>query len=130
MVSARVGRHADFGAAYSYQRLGTERGDEIFSAHIAEIRAVYNFNTRFFVRAIVQWRRTDRNPETWTGPVDRTTRSVDNEFLVSYKVNPQTAVFLGYDDGYLASTDVDRRNTGLTLTDRRIFMKVGYAWRP
>ncbi len=48
-----------------------------------------------------------------------------NQFLFSYKVNPQTVVFLGYSDNQAGTQSFD-----LTRADRTFFAKVGYALRP
>ena len=50
-------------------------------------------------------------------------RHLFTQFLFSYKLNPQTVLFLGYSDNSFANQDHD-----LTQADRTIFAKVGYAW--
>ena len=50
-------------------------------------------------------------------------RSLFSQFLFSYKINPQTVLFLGYSDNYYGD-----RAIGVTQTDRTFFAKVGYAW--
>jgi hypothetical protein len=55
--------------------------------------------------------------------VEEKTRTLFTQFLFSYKLNPQTVVFVGYSDNYLGLTDVD-----LSQLDRTFFVKLGYAW--
>lgn len=128
-LSLRLGRHIDLQLNHTLQRL-TKDGREIFTANIAQARAVYNFSPRVFVRAIVQYRHTDRNPEAYQAEVQPNRQSVFTQFLFSYKVNPQTAVFLGYSDNRVAFTDAQLERVPLTQMNRSLFLKLGYAWRP
>jgi hypothetical protein len=50
-------------------------------------------------------------------------RALFGQLLLSYKVNPQTVVYLGYSGNHAGS-----RVRGLRPEDRTIFMKLGYAW--
>src|SRR5436309_1736966 len=88
-------------------------------------RLIYNLNVRTFVRAIVQYRSVDRNVAVYSVPVSEFDDGLFNQFLFSYKVNPQTVVFLGYSDNQAGTQSFD-----LTRTDRTFFAKVGYALRP
>ena len=62
--------------------------------------------------------------------MNRSQSSVFTQFLFSYKVNPQTVVFLGYSDNRNAFTDLQFNEVPLTQSDRTLFLKLGYAWRP
>ena len=128
--TARIGRHIDLRGTYARQRLNSVEGTEIFSANVWEVRAVYNFTTRFFVRVAVQRNGTRRNLDVYQTPVDRFRRQTARQLLVSYKINPQSVAFLGYsDDGFLA-TDAGGGVTDLAPRLRTLFIKLGYAWRP
>lgn len=125
----RLGRHVNLNLRHSYKRLEQD-GDWTFIANLSQLRAVYNFNVRAFIRAIIQYQNVERNPGKYQIPVNRETRSVFTQFLFSYKVNPQTVLFLGYSDnsaGFL-TPELDRQS--LLRTDRTFFLKLGYAWRP
>ena len=67
-----------------------------------------------------------RNADVYVDEVNANTRDVGRQLLYSYKINPQTVFFLGYSDN-LTDDDI---LSGLTETDRTIFMKIGYAWTP
>jgi hypothetical protein len=56
-------------------------------------------------------------------PVDARSRHVFAQFLFSYKLNPQTVLFLGYSDNSAAAS-----SASLVRADRTFFMKIGYAW--
>jgi hypothetical protein len=128
-VDLRLGRHIDVRLSHRLQRLSSE-GTEIFTANLSQIRTVYNFNPRTFVRAIIQLRYTDRNPEVHEDEVNREEQNLFSQLLFSYKVNPQTVFFLGYTDTRLGSTAEDFQTIPLTQSSRTFFMKLGYAWRP
>lgn len=128
-VQLRLGRHLDLQLRHTFSRLSVDEG-EIFTANISQLRGVYNFNPRTFVRLVLQFRDTDRNPALHQDPVNVERRSLFSQLLFSYKVNPQTAMFLGYADDRLGLTDEQLDRTALTQTGRSVFLKVGYAWRP
>ena len=126
----RVGRRVHLRLSHTFQRLNTLDGAAIFRADLTQVRAVYNLNPRTFVRAVVQYRDTDRNPETHDDEVKRSESAVFTQLLFSYKVNPQTVVFLGYSDNRDAFTDHEHVDVPLTPSDRTLFLKLGYAFRP
>lgn len=128
-VDVRIGRGVDLRFSHTYQRLSRD-AEEIFTANLTQVRAVYNFNPRTFVRAIVQYRDTNRNPELNVNVVDRSRSNLFTQLLVSYKVNPQTVFFLGYADNRAALEDIDFQRVDLTQASRSVFLKLGYAIRP
>jgi hypothetical protein len=130
VLALRPGRHLDVELAHGYQRLSTESGDPVLAAHVSRARFVYNFTPRAFVRAVVQYRHTGREPDLYSAPVDRVRESSLSQLLFSYKVNPQTVVFLGYSDNREGLTGIDRDRIPLSATGRSLFLKVGYAFRP
>jgi hypothetical protein len=117
-----VGRHINLNFSHVYERLNL-KGNEIYTANLSQARLVYNFNVRTFVRAILQYQDVSRNPDLYSFPVTAKTKTFFSQFLFSYKLNPQTVLFLGYSDNYLGMPGLD-----LTQTDRTFFVKIGYAW--
>jgi len=117
-----LGRNININFQHDFQRF-TLRGDEIFEANLSQLKLVYNFNLRMFVRGIVQYLNVARTPELYINPVSRKTQTVFTQILFSYKLNPQTVLFLGYSDNYFGETGID-----ITQTDRTFFIKLGYAW--
>ncbi len=116
------GRHVSLGLSESFERLAW-RGDDVYRINLTQIRLVYNFSVRTFLRVIVQYRDLARDPSLYTVPVAATTKTVFSQVLFSYKLNPQTVLFLGYSDDYLGSERADLARTGRTF-----FFKIGYAW--
>jgi len=70
----------------------------------------------------MQYINYDRNTDLYIDVVDSVTEKWFNQFLFSYKINPQTVFFLGYSDNYYGDQAVN-----LTQTNRTIFAKLGYA---
>ncbi|MDX1623157.1 MAG: DUF5916 domain-containing protein [Gemmatimonadota bacterium] len=122
-VGLRIGRPLELSFEHTYQRLSIDEG-RVFTAHLSELRAVYHFTVRAFLRAILQYRDVDRNPDLFSREVDPETRRMFSQLLFEYKLNPQTVVFVGYSDNRAGDHAID-----LTQTDRTFFLKLGYAWR-
>jgi len=126
----RLGRRTAVELRHSFRRLSTLEGDRIFSAQVSQLRTVYNFNSRMFVRVVLQQRRTERTPALYQEPVEPLNRSLASQILFSYKTGPQSVLFLGYSDGRFADSTVELERPGLTLRNRSFFVKASYAWRP
>jgi hypothetical protein len=125
----KLGRHLNLNLRHSFRRLSQD-GDWSFIANLSEVRAVYNFNVRSFFRAIVQYQNVERNPDQYEVSVNRESKSVFTQLLFSYKVNPQTVLFLGYSDNSQGLLTPELVRTDITRADRTFFFKLGYAWRP
>jgi len=121
-VRYNFGRRIKASLSHNLQQLDIDEG-RLFEANLTQLRLVYQFNQRTFVRSISQYRTVDRNQALFTDDVEQRTESLLTHLLFSYKVNPQTVFFLGYSDTRRGD-DI----TGLTQSDRAIFTKFGYAW--
>ncbi len=116
-----IGKHLNLNINHIYEHLF--RGDDqIYTANLTQGRIVYNFNVRTFVRAILQYTDIQRNTDLYGSPVDPSTRALFMQFLFSYKLNPQTVLFLGYSDNQMGYRGID-----LIRKDRTFFLKIGYA---
>ncbi|HEX5760510.1 MAG TPA: DUF5916 domain-containing protein [Thermoanaerobaculia bacterium] len=116
-AEVKLGRHVNAKLDHTLRRLDVdETGEEIVEANLTQLRLIYNFNTRSFLRAIVQY--LDLAPAGFESSEDLFT-----QLLFSYKLNPQTVLFLGYSDQRIGLGDL-----GLEQTGRTFFFKVGYAW--
>jgi hypothetical protein len=125
----KLGRHLDLGLQHSFKRLNYG-GERTFTANLSQARVVYNLNVRTFLRAIVQYQTVNRNERAYQVPVNPQTRTLFTQLLFSYKVNPQTVLFLGYSDNSMGMLTPELVRTDLTRSDRTFFLKLGYAWRP
>lgn len=123
-LGLKLGRSLSATISHSYQKLNVE-GGRLFTANLSELRAVYYFSSRMFVRAIAQYTDVARNQTLYTFPVPATTRQFFSQFLFSYKLNAQTVALVGYSDNARGDQTID-----VTRTDRTFFVKLGYAWLP
>jgi hypothetical protein len=123
-IDWNVGRNLLLGIDTLLVDLDTKDGETIFEASVLDTRVTWQFNVRSFLRFTWQRAETMRNPAVYMEEVDANSRNDGRQLLYSYKMNPQTVFFLGYSDQFLDDDDLD----GLTVSDRNIFLKVGYAW--
>jgi Domain of unknown function (DUF5916)/Carbohydrate family 9 binding domain-like len=121
-VRWRATRHLQLQLLHTNERLDVD-GGRLYTADLSELRAVYQFNVRMFVRALIQYTDIRRNPSLYVDTVDARSKLLFPQLLFSYKVNPQTVLFVGY-----SSTRVGDERIDVTEADRTLFVKVGYAW--
>jgi hypothetical protein len=100
----------------------TGRKSRLFTATVDRLRATYNFTSRAFLRAIVQWVETVRDPALYPTPVRRRSGDLSGSALFAYKLNWQTVLFLGYGDNRALTEAED-----LARSDRQLFVKLSYA---
>ena len=124
-VTWSVGKHLQLSLDHAFQRLDVE-GGRLLEANLTQLRTVYQLNIRTFVRAILQYENLTRNPDLFNDPVSEGEEQLFTQLLFSYKLNPQTVLFLGYSDNSFGAT-LEEQTIGLTRSDRTLFFKVGYA---
>ncbi len=98
----------------------------LFTAEVARIKATYTFTSRAFLRLVAQRVRTVRDLGLYDPALGFAHREegVTGSALLSYKLNWQTVLFLGYSDDRALAVD-DR----LAPAGREIFLKVSYAFQ-
>jgi len=121
-VAFSLGRHLNLGVSYYLERL-THEANKIYTANLLQGKLVYNLNTKCFLRVIAQFQDVGRDPAMYGYPVPKSSRDLFTQFLFSYKLNPQTVLFLGYSDNSFGARGID-----LVRADRTFFLKIGYAW--
>jgi hypothetical protein len=107
---------------HDLQKLEVDEGT-LFEANLTQLRLVYQLNVRTFFRTIFQYRNIERDPDLYVDEVDAKTERLFTQFLFSYKLNPQTVLFLGYADNRDGDQFID-----LTESNRTLFFKFGYAF--
>lgn len=117
-----IGKHVNVNINHYFERL-TLDGNKIYTANLLQAKLVYNFNVRTFARVILQYTDIDRDTGLYLDSVEPETKALFTQFLFSYKLNPQTVLFLGYSDNHLGFKGID-----ITRTDRTFFLKLGYAF--
>jgi hypothetical protein len=123
--SYNLGRHVEFFIDHTYAYL-SRKGERIMNANLIQSRLVYQFTSRAFARCLVQMTDVDYNPggfrpDSWPGTHGSTRMLV--QLLGSYKVNPQTVLYVGYSDRRLGKHPPQVRPM-----ERTLFAKLGYAW--
>lgn len=102
-----------------------ESADRLFTTQIERIRAEYTFNSRMFLRTILQNERTNRDQGLYTFLVDQHDGSLASQLLFAYKLNWQTVMYLGYGD----VRGVDPVVATFEPLTRQYFFKISYAFQ-
>jgi len=124
-------------AIYLYTRLDDDAsGQEIFTDQILRTRWSWQINKMLSLRAILQYNDTDPNPALTS--LERV-QNINGDFLVTYLINPWTALYVGYNSNYqnLALLENEPENRGYLprteddfLNDsHQFFFKVSYLFR-
>jgi len=121
-VDLDLGRHFSFELEHLYSTLDVE-GGRLFTAQVPQMTAIWQFNTRTFVRAILQFTDIRSNQDLYEDEIDEIAKDFFVQLLFSYKVNPRTVFFAGYTEGGFENQDFT-----MTTTGRAVFLKIGYAW--
>jgi hypothetical protein len=122
VVFFKLARRLDVAVAHEYERLDVHEG-RLYTANISYLRAAYQFTRRTFLRAILQYEDYDYVTDLYSDGRVARSRHFASQVLFSYKLNPQTVLYLGYSDNHEGDAAVDP-----TQTDRTFFAKIGYAW--
>jgi hypothetical protein len=125
---------------YLYSRLGAGAvhlpgiagSPAIFNNHIVRSKVNYQFSRRLSLRAILDYSAVLANPLL----VDQErTKRLSGDVLLTYLVNPGTALYIGYTDGYEnlalegAPPSLRRTVAPTTSTGRQFFVKLSYLFR-
>jgi hypothetical protein len=125
---------------YIYNRLAagegappaSARGATVFTNHLLRSKIIYQFTRELSVRAILDYNAV--LPDSTLVSLARDKR-LTADLLATYLINPWTAVYVGYTDGY-ANLTLDplagavRRTAGLgASTARQLFIKTSYLLR-
>lgn len=124
-ITYQYGRHLQLSLEHTLQQFDVE-GGRLFTANLSYLRTTYQFNTRSFLRLIVQHADTQREKALYIRPVQARSKELSTQLLYSYKFNAQTLFFLGYSD---AGFQDDGLNS-IETSSRTVFAKFSYAWLP
>lgn len=102
----------------------------VFNNHILRSRWDWQFNRRLSLRFILQYETVPSNPDLTSL---ESSKNLNGDFLLTYLVNPWTALYVGYNDNR-QNLDLLEQETGLTgrrsrgfLNDsRQFFVKFSY----
>ena len=105
----------------------------IFTDHILRTRVNYQFTRELSARVIFDYESLSPNPAL----VDlEHERRFNADVLFTYLVNPWTAIYVGYSDGYenrplapITAPPPSREDLPLTSIGRQVFVKLSYLFR-
>jgi len=120
-VIYKAGRHFSISPDHIFERFDVDPG-RLYTANVSNLLAVYQFNRRTFLRTILQYVNYDYNAGNYNFLIDPKFKHLFTQVMFSYKVNPQTVLFLGYSDDHFGSL-----HTPLTQANHTFFLKIGYA---
>ena len=99
--------------------------DRVFTSQVERVRASYTFNSKMFLRTIVQNERTNSNQSLYIDEVDQHEGSVSSQILFAYKLNWQTVMYVGYGD----LREVMPVENEFRPSNRQFFFKLSYAFQ-
>ena len=119
-----INKHLLLKVSHTHRTLDVDEG-RLYTANLTDLRLVWQFDVRSFLRFNAINTDISRDPALYHfDEVDSEYRSLSTQLLYSYKLNPQSLVFLGYADNGYQDDDVD----SLTRDQRSVFVKFSYAW--
>lgn len=99
--------------------------DRLFTSQIERLRATYTFDSRMFLRAIVQNQRTNSDRALYGFNLPQHSGRLASQLLFAYKVNWQTVFYVGYGD----LQEVEAEKGDFLAGTRQFFAKVSYAFQ-
>jgi hypothetical protein len=102
------------------EALGVSR--QLFIQRVSRVRGTYTFTSRMFVRGTAQYVSTSSDPRMYTVSTPPKSGTVSGQVLLSYKLNWQSVMFIGYGDDRMMST-----HERFEKVDRQFFVKLSYA---
>jgi hypothetical protein len=133
-ATVRPTHHLELALVENQQRLNVNPlGDyqRLFVARVSRAKGTYNFTSRLFARVIAQYVSTNANPALYLDPVPARSGNFSSSFLLSYKINWQSVMFIGYGDDR-ALTEAAGPDSGaqhLVPIDHQVFVKLSYAFQ-
>jgi len=134
-LTLRLGRRTRIDGTFLYTELSDPSTDRtVFTNQIFRTRLSLQFNTRLSLRAILQYDETDPTEAlTDLEPRER----INGDLLLTYLINPWTALYLGYNTNYenvalvpgVDGDQVERVRDDLFNNAEQLFFKVSYLFR-
>jgi hypothetical protein len=123
-IDFQIGRRLSGDLELVWERFEVPAG-RFLEANLAQTTLVYHLNVRTFFRAILQYQEVERDLALYDPGIRLEPESEElfTQLLFSYKINPETVLFLGYSDFHEGTRGID-----LQQRDRSLFLKVGYAF--
>lgn len=119
-----ITRHLEMDVTQSINKLNVDNS-ELYTAYLTDLRLKYQFDENSYLKLTMIYNNIDRELSSYEYETNKNDKDVGTQLLYSYKLNPQTAFFLGYSD-YRVNNNL--RNSWLK-TDKTVFAKFSYAWQ-
>ena len=121
-VTLNLGRSLTVSVDHNYERLSRDGGD-VYIANLTDLRVSWQFSLRQRLRLALVRSDILFDPSLYSQPVPARLRSINSQLIYSYKINPRTALYAGYADGYFGD-----EAQPLFQSDRTLFLKLSYAF--
>lgn len=118
-----LGRHLYLQGDFSAERLAVA-GGELYRAWVGELRVVYYFNVRSFLRLLTQHSYLRTYPWRFPEPPEPLSREWRHQLLFAYKLSPQTLLYVGAGD-----EEAGNHQVAAATTQRSLFLKLSYQWQ-
>lgn len=118
-------RHTEFDIYQTVSELEAD-GDRVYLANLTDFRLTYYFDAKSYLKVSVVY--SDINQNEQNNPnnfYSQRQNNLSTQIIYAYKLNPQTAVYVGYSDSSYEDDYLDK----LTREQRTLFAKLTYAWQ-
>ncbi|OCQ19853.1 hypothetical protein A7985_18285 [Pseudoalteromonas luteoviolacea] len=122
-LNFNLGRHFEVKMRHTYEKF-EHQGDNVYTANLSDVRFTYQFGINSYIRLAVINLDIDRNQLKYKDDVDSKYKKLSTQLLYSYKLNPETVLFVGYSDSGYQDDDL----TSITKDNKTFFAKFSYAW--
>lgn len=119
-----INQHFSSNIDYVIEDLSTDQGT-VFEAQQINMRLAYSLDVRHSLRLSLIYTDIDYNQNNYSVAQEPRYKDLGSQLIYSYKVNPQTAVYIGYSD-FSASDNFQN----LERLQKSFFAKFSYAWMP
>ena len=131
-VDYQFNDHLNINTSHNYNTLDVDGGN-LFTANQTDMRVSYQFDIQNLLKLVIQYTDIDRNTTLYKDNQDddedndygKRSRYFSTQLIYSYKINPQTLVYLGYADGGFQNDNFN----SLQRDRRTLFAKFSYAWQ-
>jgi hypothetical protein len=123
-LSWDANEHLRIHVMHDMTRLNVD-GGRLFTANLTDARISYQFDMRSILKLVVQYTDIKRDQTLYHDDVNSHSRYFSTQLIYSYKINPQSLVYLGYSDGGYQNDELTR----LEKDQRSVFAKFSYAWQ-
>jgi len=123
----KIGDRATVDALWQQQWLDVHvdgNDQRLFTEQTLRLKTTYAFTDRLFVRLIGEYVETTRDPALYTAAVEKRSGGFQGSALITYEINWQTRIDLGYQEGDFLTLRREIEPDGRTL-----FLKLSYAFQ-